>query len=549
MDNETEFGNSSFMDSRSNSSAAYLQRAASAVEAGDNILGIHLYLAAYERALCEGFVPSEAALAGMDKAWDLAVATKQRSLAEYIFEKLEHYWSPEEMAARADELQRMAFDKLEEYGFDREAVEDVAEMINSDLMGEGPDVLCEYQDSAASQQDAPNLDELMDMLASATQEVLDGKMGAADAPADADAAANAGAAANGANASADANGANANAAQPSAPSAPKKPVVRTSTLVIPQRKEEAPAHPQERFDYKSLVGFAGAVSAMNELGVGCSDDPEFNQFVQLLNQRHGLPTMPALGTLVFNCAAREDANYFMVATVGELKMPAVRMRVDHNAQGQAILCVTASPDFKSRLQTLARQGFEGPTALILEDLDLWDLPVFDGNPENIQGFMQMQLSRGAREALALIQSALENPEVTVFISASELSDIDGYFYEMIGPHRVINIDLPDADERRQVWRACQTQHPSLRGLDVSQLVDFSRTLSRYEIFAIANEAVEDAYRESLQQRRFCAVNTDDMLMRLANFQPLESDEYHRMEDLIAGHFRAQTHNFDDLLKD
>ena len=118
MNEESIFGGSSFQDqnAHSNSSQAYLQRAASAVEEGDIVLGIHLYLAAYERALRENRIPSEAVLEGMTKAWDLAIRAKQRSLAEYIFEKLEAFWTPEEMARHAQELQELAFDKLEEYG-------------------------------------------------------------------------------------------------------------------------------------------------------------------------------------------------------------------------------------------------------------------------------------------------------------------------------------------------------------------------------------------------------------------------------------------------
>ena len=68
-------------------------------------------------------MPGEEVLEGMSKAWDLAIKTKQRSLAEYIFEKLEPYWDSNEVSRHADELQRLAFDKLEEYGFDRDAIE------------------------------------------------------------------------------------------------------------------------------------------------------------------------------------------------------------------------------------------------------------------------------------------------------------------------------------------------------------------------------------------------------------------------------------------
>lgn len=517
------FNASSSQDGCTNSSADYLQRATSAVESGDSILGIHLYLAAYERALCENLVPSDEALAGMSKAWDLAVRTKQRSLAEYIFEKLEPFWDTEEVARHADQLQQLAFDKLEEYGFDRDTIEDMADMVNQDILEGAADVLCQFKENHVNHneqsQDADNLDAMKHMFSDA---LAASQEAAGETPSSAQAPKIAGM-----------------AILPTAPASSAAPSAQGSAPAAPQ---------QQRFDYRSLVGFDGAIARMGELGVGRSRDPKFARFVEMLNRHHGLPGIPGLGTLVFRCPAREDANYFMVATVGELGMPAVRMRLDRNAQGQVVLCVMASADFKSRLSGLARSGFEGPTAVILEDLDLWDLPDFDALSEDLPGLLQMQLSRGAREALALIQTALESPEVTVFVSASEPDQIDPYFQDLLGSYRIIDIELPDTEERREVWRSAQTQHPSLRGLDVAQLVDFSRTLSRFEIFALANEAVEDAYRESLAKQSFQAVRTGDILTRLANFQPLESDEYQRMEDLAVEQFRKATSDFDDLLE-
>ena len=51
MSEDTASGQAPFQDSRSNSSQAYLKRAASAVAEGDSVLGIHLYLAPMN-ALC-----------------------------------------------------------------------------------------------------------------------------------------------------------------------------------------------------------------------------------------------------------------------------------------------------------------------------------------------------------------------------------------------------------------------------------------------------------------------------------------------------------------
>ena len=48
------------------------------------------------------------------------------------------------------------------------------------------------------------------------------------------------------------------------------------------------------------------------------------------------------------------------------------------------------------------------------------------------------------------------------------------------------------------------------------MVDLSRGLSRFEILAIASESVEEAYRKSIAENHFCAVETGAMVSRLAH---------------------------------
>lgn len=575
MNEESSFGGASFQDqnAHSNSSQAYLQRAASAVEDGDIILGIHLYMAAYERALRENRIPNEAVLEGMSKAWDLALRAKQRSLAEYIFEKLEPFWSPEEMAAHAEELQKLAFDKLEEFGLDRSLVEDVADMVSQDLMDSSEDVLYRFDGDVAQNSGLPLKGvKQSDQNASKGSTEHSEVQGASEDVQHHFEPHNEGSAHDANPASSDLkealvshgqgskNTESDNSSSRETPSAeihstvvpPDSPLAaafaQLSSLAFGGQSEETQEVAQQKFDYRNLVGFDKAIKYMAKLGVGRGNDPEFAQFLEMLNFRHGLPGMPGLGTLVFRSPAREDANCFMVATVGELGLPAIRMRLDRNAMGQVVLCVMASPNFKARLSGVSRGGFESPTVVVLEDLDLWDLPFLDGS-DDIQSLLSIQLSRGAREALALVQAALTSPEATVLISASDPSEIDPFFWDLIGQHRVVDIDFPDESERREIWRSEQSQHPSMRGLNVGQLVDFSRTLSRFEIYAISNEAVEEAYRKSVERNTFCAVETGDILMRLSNFMPLESEEYQQVEDLAVESFRRELSNLDDLLKE
>ncbi len=590
MNEESIFGGSSFQDqnAHSNSSQAYLQRAASAVEEGDIVLGIHLYLAAYERALRENRIPSEAVLEGMTKAWDLAIRAKQRSLAEYIFEKLEAFWTPEEMARHAQELQELAFDKLEEYGLDRSLVEDMADMVSQDLMDATDDVLYRYdgdvvdntalplkrsakngQLSSKAENDKLNEASVKGSVSSGAEQKA-ANQGSQSNPSDDPASVSKekdiaalnsaaltsssseernGGVHNEDNAGVDKGALEIESAVIPSDSPLAAAFAQLTNLATGAASKETQEAPQQQFNYRNLVGFDKAIASMAKLGVGRAKDPEFAQFLEMLNFRHGMPGMPGLGTLIFRSPAREDANCFMVATVGELGLPAVRMRLDRNAMGQVVLCVMASPNFKARLSGVSRSGFDSPTVVVLEDLDLWDLPFFDGSFDDVQSLLTIQLSRGAREALALVQAALTSPEATVLISASEPSEIDPFFWDLIGDHRFVDIDLPDEDERRKIWLSEQSRHPSMRGLNRGQLVDFSRGLSRFEIYAISNESVEEAYRESVAQNTFCAVETDKVLMRLSNFQPLESEEYKRMEDLAVDHFRKELANIDDLLEE
>lgn len=549
MNEDTNFGNVPSHGHGFSDSHDYLKRAAYAVESGDRQLGIHLYLAAFEQSMLENIVPSDETLGGMRKAWDLAVAARQHSLAEYIFEKLKPYVSPDELAHKADELQDIALDRLEEFGFSREAIEDMAELINEDLMGLSPSLFCRYEEDAlaspfslmnfasceeeGSEAPVAELDE--EEFESPEAEARAKGLGEQEGPTSPDQDIEA----------------IKEALEPLELPAfplPKLKGAKIAHIDLTDRKKKK-KKPEPPFDYSTIHGFSGAIEKMGQLGIGRMRDPQFKEFVKMLNSRHGVSRMPQLGTLVFSSPAREDANYFMVATVGEMGIPAVRMRMDHNMQGQAVLCVMASPDALANQGGLNRFGFEGPAALILEDLDLWDLPWLDMGGADVPDFLQMQISRGAREAMTFIQSALENPEVTVLVSASNLDALDALFGPMLGLYRVVELDYPTDAERKEIWRRAQSEHPSMRGLDVLQMVPFSKGMSRFELYAVITESVEEAYRRSIAKDCFCAVRSDDVLMRLSNFHDLDSKEYKDIEKVIMDRFHRSMGHVDDLLKE
>ncbi|OUO90926.1 ribonucleotide reductase subunit alpha [Gordonibacter sp. An230] len=526
---ENDANNSpSHNDGQANSSDEYLRRAAAACASGDAVLGMHLYLAAFERAQhSDGTPPDEDALAGLKQAWSLACTLKERSIAEYAFERLEPYLTQEEVAACADQLQSLALDKLEEFGLSREDLEDMTDMISQDFLGAGGARLMRVEHVTALGRPAE------------AKRPPGGKDGSSEADAKPAVAEDA--------ASADAGsslvGEAADSARPSDPGA-RRTIPREADAMAGLRST-APA--METISYKDLVGYDETVALMRDFGVGMQHDERFQELVSMLNDRHGLDRMPASDALLFRSPAREDANRFVAATLGELGLPAIRMRMEENLQGVPVLCVMAQADRQPRLNA-SRTAFEGAGVLVLEDIDLWVSPLVDVAADDLGGFLMASLSRGAREAIGLIRSAVENPDVHVLASAAESSEIDPFFYELLEPLSFIDIDYPSESERADIWMEIARDHPSVRGVDRAVLVRYSAQMPRYDMYMAAREAIEEAYKASLVSRRYVPVTADNLFDKLAAYQPLDSDEYRALEEAVVSGFRRELEHVDDLLK-
>ena len=495
FENDADTNSSPSQNNDTNNTAAeYLRRAAQACAAGDAVLGMHLYLAAFEKATHGAYMPNDAAIDGLRQAWRLACKLKERSLAEYIFEKLEPYMTPDEVAECAEQLQRLALDKLEEFGLTREDLEDMTDMISQDFLGlsSAPFMMKVEHCETGTPSLMPFRKEERKAIEKAGEE----------------------------------------------PQLSEKAEGKAASV--------SNAEYIEKLTYRDIVGFRDAVKTMNGFGVGMQDDPQFQELVETLNVRHGLKKMPIIDTYLFRAPVREDANQFMSATLGEIGLPAIRMHMEENLQGMPVLCVMAQADNQPKLNA-AKNAFEGGGILVLEDVDLWGSPLADAGSDEMGMFAYAQLSRGAREAINLIRSAVENPEVYVLASAGGDGEIDGFFYDLLDPVTVVDIDDPSPSERADLWIRIASEHPSMRSIDRSALVRYSAGMSRFDIYMAAREAVEDAYKASLVARRYMPVTADNMFEKLAAYQPLDSEEYRQLEDAVIEDFRAQIDRIDDLL--
>ena len=159
-----------------------------------------------------------------------------------------------------------------------------------------------------------------------------------------------------------------------------------------------------------------------------------------------------------------------------------------------------------------------------------------------------QMSRGAREAINLIHNAVENPDVYVLASLSSYGEVDPFFCDLLAPFTVVEIENPNEDERYDIWAALTQEHPSLAYIDTDDLVRFSSNMSRADIYLATREAIEEAYKRSLASREYAPVKPENLFEKLSAYQPLESDEYKRLEDSVAGMLRDQLEgSVDDFL--
>lgn len=599
---------------------AYFERAASACETGDLVLGMYLYLAAYEKAAVDPSASDAVALAALREAWHLACDLRERSMAEYVFEQLEPFLMPDEIGEYATELQNLALDRLEEFGFSREELEGMAEMISQDLIGpdgsvvkvesfafpsahvdrqcdcdEGADDGAKDESDEAASGDAPaaakgramglgvaaadgfNPYDMLDTSSvntsyhGATNEgsgafsftrdkerAAQGQPGAKKVPslheqatAAAEAIAQVVQSMPSAELGREQKGQSDDSAvaksDPKAPAAPQQPKVSQQKPAVTGPKEEVESGaPPARLTYRNLVGYDEAIAVMRDFGIGLQRDQGFQNFVAMLNARHGLSAMPALDTVLFRAPVIEDASRFLEATIGEIGLPALRMSMEENGQGMPVLCVSAQGKNRPRLNH-AQNRFEGPGILVIEDLDMWLVPSVPEGVEGFGGLMMANISRGAREAVSLIRSAVEDPDVYVFATATMSGEVDPFFYEILEPMTVIEISDPTPAEREAIWAEILDHHPSMGQLNLRELTRLSERMSRYDIYLAAREALEEAYKVGLMQRMFVPVSPQNVYDKLASCHALESEEYLAIEEEMVREFRHDLEHLEDLV--
>ena len=291
------------------------------------------------------------------------------------------------------------------------------------------------------------------------------------------------------------------------------------------------------YTFETLVGFDDEIARLRESGIVQYPDPDYIEFVMQMKAQHGMHRAPVGNAVLFRCDVREDADRLMLAAANELGNPIIRIRVVEGLEGMQAMYVMATPG-------LGSDGFDGPGTLILDGIDAWDAPAgFDISLQHIEA-MAAATSSGALKTISLIRNAASDPQVTIFASASGPVDRKSPVALLVGPMVEFDIPAPSESERDAIWDHLMDKHVSMSALDRHELVALSRGLPRCDIFAAAHEAVAQAFRSSLQAREYVPVTRSNLLEKVAAYQPLDSEEYRKIEDSVVEDFLVEIERYE-----
>ena len=491
-----------------------ISAATDAESAGNADVAISLYIAAYQVGKNCDAKSVENSVAGLQNAWRLALSIKNRPLCEQIFALLENHMTDEQMDKMGKELNNLMLDKLSGLGLslgeiaDNMDIEQVMNRIKSAVEKTGDGTIdVQFKNNPGYKNPKFSGNSIAERIEAAKQ-------------------ASAG----------------------------------TSKKVDESSKNNAKSSEDENtvrrhiIKYKDIVGYESAINTMRERGYGIGADSTYSQLVEKLNREHGLNRVAFTKPLVFRSNSRYDAKMFMEATVGEIGLPCMRMRVDENIHGANVLCVLMPNEGDFKLNP-GRTGFFGRGIIVLEDFDLWELPEVGDIPplpEDEEGLGKMLAAHAKnsqlQEVYNLIDVALSDPDVMLVanITNENASEMEiGRFFD---DYDIVDVDLPSERERAAIWTTLANDHPSLRAFSTQKLVRYSDNMSRYEIEVAVHDALEEAYKEGIAQRQYVPLSISNLIEKLAEHQDPDSVQYRQLEDAAAADFARGLDNIDDILK-
>jgi hypothetical protein len=509
------------------SAAFYLEAAQAALMDGQPRLAIHLFRAAFEIESSFGSLVSSQTLAGLRKAWDLALELGDRSVAESIFSELAPHNSSEQNERATTRLQTLALGQLEDMGITVDDLEGIADVISQEMVDSNSDKLLDSLKSALEHIGLVIDDDEND---EATEEQTTGPLAIQRRLSAGALALSAGRADK---APAKDSAATDSSAQESGTKTGLARIGRELREFSARGREE---ERQRRLDYQALSGYTQALERMKGFGFLAASDASHRLFIERSAAMHGVSQLSLDGTFLFCGPAREDVSLFAHATAGEIGSPVLHISVDLDAQGNGTIKLVGpfkrglfgnSPDFMDMIT---------PCTVLIENIDLLQ-EMFDNEQQAIKrgaatfrGMMGVPARSMQAEMTGYLRALRQKPDVVIMATTQDKNALREPLRSLLGVIHEIEVAAPREDERRAVLVSFAGEHPSFAELDIDRIAQLSEGLSRNELVYAAHAAVEAAYRGSLRTGRYNRVTLGDVMMQLAPFLDQESPLYQQVED-------------------
>ena len=492
----------------------FLTAAREALDAGQARLAIHLYYAAFELDNSQGHTAGEEVINGMRTAWNLACEMGDRSTAESLLSELEPFNTDDQNAIDILRLQGLAIGQLEAIGISSDNLKGMTGAVVEAMGGSNRDNLKSAIKAALVGNNISSEGE---------GNPFKGLLLAIGAS-------------NGSDDDAD------------------NPDDQTDEAI--ERVAKAGSGGRDdatwRLDYDHIMGFQTLLKRMQEFGFYPADDQEKRRFVERMASLHNVYPLALNEPFLFIGPDNSDLEFFAEATANEIGNPVLHVKADMDDMGNGSIKL-AGP-FRHRLfgGPPDLSDLQTPCTVLITGLD--KLQQIFQHSDSVSRFEARHQSPGweqpARrnvysELGAFLRELLSRPGVFLMATADEGFQPVDLTLNVLGSMLEIRVDNPTADERRQLWEKLQQHHVSLSYLDVEELVEYSKGLSRSTIFGCAQDVLSGAYRASLRQGSFQEVKLGDVLNRLAVFIDHQSETYQQIEDLVVAEFSAELES--DLL--
>ncbi|MCL2632464.1 MAG: hypothetical protein FWD45_05215 [Coriobacteriia bacterium] len=344
-----------------------------------------------------------------------------------------------------------------------------------------------------------------------------------------------------------------------------------------------------RMSFNRIVGFDRALEQMRRFGFFRRRERELNNFADRMASLHGVPRLSLTQPFLFSGEDIADIRLFAMATATEIGWQVINIRVELDERGNGTIKISG-PVRNRFFGGLPELGeIHTPCIVLLEDLEALQ-QILDANsrsfargesgsggsgspgspggpggsgsggfgfgiggsgsggPGGSGGFGGpggsgswdgMQRPGVRLELSAYLRELLNKPGVFFMATCREGYEVSGVLKDIIGPMHRISVLHPDTQERRAIWERMLREHPSMQGLPLGKLVDYSEGIARVFLFEVVNETVSKSYQESLASGRYQAVNLGDILANLSSVVDKDSDVYQRLEDAAAEEFSRE----------